>query len=278
MTSTLQRLQATPQPDSGVIEEARRRQRRHRLAAAAAAIAAVAVGVAAWLIAGGGDGSRPLGARGLGASASAAGSRHDSPACSAVHGRALRGRPDRSLLSILGVLRRAPTPADSLPPGVSGVGDVFVRYVRRTRVLDGSSYYLFPSLQGCSPGHEAIDEATTHVDLGHGLLGGVGSGDGGAKQIEAGQAVSTGPPGSATSATITMIVPDRVASVTLRYPAGRASGYSPKVSPPFTVTTAPVGNEVVVTVPRSAGGGPIWKPTMIWRTSGGRVLRVFRRL
>ncbi len=278
MTSTLERPQAMPQPDAGVIEEARRRQRRHRLAAAAAAIAAIAVGVAAWLTAGGGGGSRPVGAHRSGASSAAASSRHDSAGCAAVYGRGLDGKPERSLLSILGVLRRPATPVDTLPAGVGGIGDVFVRYVRRTRVLDGSSYYLYPALQGCRPGHEAIDTATTHVDLGHGILGGVGSGNTSARQIETGETASTGPPGSDTSATITMIVPDGVASVTLRYPAGRASGYSPKISPPYTVTTPVIGNEVVVTVPRSAGGGPIWKPTMIWRGARGHALRVFHRL
>jgi hypothetical protein len=278
MTTTLEQPQASRQPDSGVIEEARRRQRRHRLAAAAATIAAIAVGVAAWLTAGGGDGSRPVGAHRYGAPSAAAGSRHESAGCAAVYGRGLDGKPEPSLLSILGVLRRPATPVDSLPAGVGGIGDVFVRYVRRTRVLDGSSYYLYPALQGCRPGHQAIDTATTHVDLGHGILGGVGSGDTSTRQIETGQAASTGPPGSDTSATITMIVPDGVASVTLRYPAGRASGYSPRISPPFTVTTAVVGNEVVVTVPRSAGGGPIWKPTMIWRGARGRIRRVFHRL
>ncbi len=170
------------------------------------------------------------------------------------------------------------TPADHLPPGIRGTGDVFARYVRRTRVIGARSYYLYPSRQGCSPGREGIDDAAVNVDLGHGLLGGVGGGGANAAQIEAGEAVSTGPPGSDTSATITMIVPDGVASVTLRYPPGRASGYSPKVSPAFTITTAPVGNEVVVAVPRSAGGGPIWKPTMIWKSADGRTRRVFGRL
>ena len=188
------------------------------------------------------------------------------------------GKPERSLLSILGVLRRSATPADRLPPGVSGAGIVFSRYVRRTRVIGESSYYLYPVIQGCRPGHEGIGNTALEVNIGHGLLGGVGGGGADASQIEQGEAVSTGPPGSDTSATITMVVPDPVASVTLRYPAGRASGYSPKISPPFTATAAPIGNELIVAVPRSAGGGPIWKPTMIWRAADGRVIRVFHRL
>jgi hypothetical protein len=275
MTSTLERPPEA-QPDSGVIEEARKRQLRYRVAAAAAAIALLAAGLAAWFIAGGG-GSRPLDASARSPSAPVPGTRQRGAACSVAQGR-LDGKPERALLSILGVLRRPPSPADSLPPGVSGIGDVFTHYVRRTRVIGGRSYYLYPSRQGCKPGREAIDDAALNVDLGHGLRGGVGGGGAGPSQIEAGEDASTGPPGSPTSATITMIVPDGVASVTLRYPAGRASGYSPKISPPFTVTTAPIGNEVVAAVPRSAGGGPIWQPTMIWRGSDGRVLRVFRRL
>jgi hypothetical protein len=278
MTSTLQRPQVSRQPDAGVIEEARRRQRRHRLAGAAVAIAALAAGAALWLPAGGGDASRPLGVHKHFASAPAGGTRHQSAGCAVEYGRGLDGKPERSLLSILGVLRRAPTAADRLPSGVGGTGKVFVHYIRLTQVIDGSAYYIYPALQGCSPGHEGIDNTAVNVDIGHGLRGGVGGGGANAADIEAGEDASTGPPGSDTSATVTMIVPDGVAAVTLRYPAGRASGYSPKISPPFAVTAAPVGNELVVKVPRSAGGGPIWKPTMIWRGAGGRTLRVFHRL
>ena len=75
-----------------------------------------------------------------------------------------------------------------------------------------------------------------------------------------------------------MLVPDRVAEVTLHYPAGRASGYSPKISPPVTIVTAPVENQVVVSVPRSAGGGTIRKVKMIWRAADGHVIRTFNRL
>jgi hypothetical protein len=97
-----------------------------------------------------------------------------------------------------------------------------------------------------------------------------------ASAIEQGKAAGTGPPGSSTQATITMIVPDGVASVPLRYPAGRASGYSPKISPP--ITTTPVNNELVVSAPRSAGGGPIWQPKMIWRAANGHIIKTFNRL
>ena len=69
-----------------------------------------------------------------------------------------------------------------------------------------------------------------------------------------------------------MVVPDGVAKVTLHYPAGRASGYSPKISPDFTITTTPVGNLVVVTLPRS---NPLQQGTIIWRSADGRLISMF---
>jgi hypothetical protein len=167
-----------------------------------------------------------------------------------------------------------------VPPLEHGfVGRPLLRYFRRTRVVGGTSYYVYPAITGCLPGHFGLMDMAQPIDLGHGLIGGDGGGGSSAAQIENAESASTGPPGTDTSATITMIVPDGVASVTLRYPAGRASGYSPKVSPPFTVTAPAIGNELVVTVPRSAGGGPIGNPTvMIWRNAQGRAVRSFHRL
>lgn len=242
------------------------------------ALSALAAGSAAWLSTGGNGHTRSNAGWKPRASSAAASRPHRNGACHVVRGGEVDARPQRALLSILGVLRRPPTPADRLPSGLSAAGAVFAGYVRRTRVIGSSSYFIYPVVSGCRPGREGIGNSAINVDLGHGLLGGVGGGGATAHEIEAGEAVSTGPPGSDTTATITMIIPDGVARVTLDYPAGRASGYSPLVSPPFTITTAPVGNELVVTVPRSAGGGPIWRPTMTWRASDGRVLRRFDRL
>ncbi len=116
------------------------------------------------------------------------------------------------------------------------------------------------------------------IDLGHGLIGGDGGGGSSAAQIERAEDAGTGPPGSSTSATITMIVPDGVASVSLHYPAGRASGYSAKISPPVTITAPVINNELVVRVPRNGGGGTIRQPRMIWRAADGRVTKTFSRL
>jgi len=272
-------------PDAGVIEEARARQRRHRGAAAGGFVSALALAAAVLLgFAGGHGGSHPGSASVHARRSPARTARLSSALCGSGKGKALQGAPSKSLLSILSVLRRPASAADRgsgiVARGV--VQGVFVNYIRRARVVSGSSYYIYPAiLGGCGTGetpHQGINDLATHVNLGAGIIGGSGEGGATAAQIEQGQAVGTGPPGSSTSATITMIVPDGVASVTLRYSAGRASGYSKKISPSFTTTTTPVNNQVVVSVPRSAGGGPIRKPTMIWRAASGRVIKTFHEL
>ena len=188
--------------------------------------------------------------------------------------------PRKSLLSILGVLRRRATAADA-GSGITAQGftsGVFVHYIRRARFVAGSPYYVYAAVVGgCGTGekaHEGIMELARNVDLGGGAIGGTGGGGATAAAIESGQTAGSGPPGSSTSATITMIVPDGVAKVTLRFPAGRASGYSPKISPPFSVTTTPVNNLVVVTVPRS---NPLQRGTMIWRLADGHILKTFSK-
>jgi hypothetical protein len=256
-------------PDAGVIEEARARQRRHRgvVATVLAGFATVALLLG---FAGGGGGSHSRIAS-VPAGRPPSTAARTSPA-SCGQGRMLEGAPNRSLLSILSVLRRPATAADKgsaiLARGF--IRGVFVHYIRLARVLDGSPYYLYPAiLGGCGTREaprEGIMELTRNVDLGHGLIGAT------ATAIEQGKEASSGPPGSATSSTVTMVVPDGVAKVTLRYPAGRASGYSPKISPAFTITTAPVGNLVVATLPR---GNPLRHGTVIWRSADGRVIKTF---
>lgn len=63
---------------------------------------------------------------------------------------------------------------------------------------------------------------------------------------------------------IAAIVPDRVASITLRYPS-------------ITVTAAVVNNVVVASVPHP--GSPLWRPiSMIWRTANGHIIKTFNGL
>ena len=117
--------------------------------------------------------------------------------------------------------------------------------------------------------------------IGFGPTGGGGGCGGTPAQIEAGRFVGTGGPGipgNRHSGTLQMIVPDGVASVTLRYPPGPANGFKPKIiSPAFTLTTSVVNNVVLANVPRSSGGGAIMKPTvMVWRAADGRVIKTFQ--
>ncbi len=281
MTLTVERPPVET-PDAGVIEEARARQRRHRGVAGAATIATAAIAAILFLFAGGGGGSHLEGARLPDARHPLSAARLLPAACTAT-GKVLQGAPSKSLLSILGALRRSATAADAIPQTLAARGagsDAFVHYIRRTRVVDGSSYYIYPAIiGGCGArARQGIMHLDTSIDLGGGAMGATGGGGATAADIEQGRDAGTGPPGSSTSATITMVVPDGVASVTLRYPAGRASGYSPKISPPVTITTKPVNNELVVRVPRSAGGGPIREPTMIWQAANDHIIKTFDRL
>ena len=280
MTLTVERPAAAT-PDAGVIEEARARQRRHRGMAGAALLAVAAVAGILLGTTGGGGGSHPRSASVPAGRPPSKTARLSPASCISGRGATLQGAPSKSLLSILGVLRRPATAADA-GSGITARGfisGVFVHYIRRARVVAGSPYYVYPAVVGgCGTGekpHEGIVELATHVDLGGGTIGGTGGGGATAADIEQGQDASSGPPGSSTSATITLVAPDGVAKVTLRYPAGPASGYSPKISPPFTITTTPVDNLVVVSVPRSS---PLRQGTMIWRAANGHIIKRFNRL
>jgi hypothetical protein len=279
MTLTAERRAGTT-PDAGVIEEARARQRRHRRGAGGALV--VVGALAAVLLGAPGRGGSHPGSASVPAGLPASATGRLSPAsCASDHGGALQGAPSRSLLSILGVLRRPATAADA-GSGITARGftsGVFVHYIRRARLVAGSPYYVYPAVVGgCGTGeapHEGIMELATHVDLGHGIIGGTGGGGATAAKIERGEEAGSGPPGSPTSATVTIVVPDGVAKVTLRYPAGHASGYSPKISPPFAIMTTPVENLIVVRVPRSS---PLQRGTMIWRAADGHLIRSFNTI
>ena len=257
-------------PDAGVIEEARARQRRHRGLVRAAVIAAGVIAALLLGFAGGGGGSHP-GSAAVPARRRAVEDR-SILVCGLRPGRGAAGGAEQ--VAAVDPRRAAPTgDGGRRRSGIAAGGfisGVFVHYIRLARVVDGSPYYIYPGIVGgCGTGetpHQGIMELARNVDLGHGLMGGTGGGGATAAAIEQGKDASSGPPGSSTSSTITMVVPDGVANVTLRYPAGRASGYSPKISPAFTITTAPVGNLVVATLPRS---NPLQNGTVIWHSADG---------
>ena len=281
MTSTLQPPRPGT-PDAGVIEEARARQRRHRAYGAATTILAFAIGAGLFAFTGGGGGSYAAGHSNPAGLPSAKVARASSSACLSS-GRNLQGPPSKALLSILAVLRRPATAADSFGRSLAGTGltrDVFANYIRHTQTFNGSPYYLYPAIVGgcgVEKPREGIVTLETNVDLGHGIIGADGGGGASATDIEHGETAGTGPPGSATSTTLTMLVPDGVASVTLQLPAGRASGYSPAISPPATIIGRPVGNELVVTIPRSNIPEAAPGLRMIWRAPNGHVIRTFNR-
>ena len=193
----------------------------------------------------------------------------------------LSGAPDHSLLSILGVLRKRAAPLSAkvlaqieLPTDRQLGIEYYVDYIRRARFYQGIPYYIAAiHFDSCSKIRRSGDAIA--------VIGAGGGGPGGtAKSIVSGSFVVTGGPGIAgnpDSGTVTLVVPDGVASATIHYPAGPANTLKPKaVSPPITITASAVGNLLLFNVPRDSGGAQIFKPTsMIWRDAKGKIVKRF---
>jgi len=265
--------------DAGVIDDARARQRRHRRIAAEAAVAVA--GVAAILIASGGWSGGPNAGRQSG-SAGNSPSLSAKPAPTTTAARcvlprpprnASQGTPDKTLLSILGVLRRPREPGDSLAPlrYLSFNEEVFVRYIRRARVVAGSAYYVVPALfTTCEPGpsYQAVTFKKLSAD-GAGLgLGAVGAT---AAIIERrGEFISGGSGRGRGTSTVWGLVPDRVASVTLHYAAGPTPRHA------LTIKATVTGNVAVFPdVPRKSTAS--WNE-MTWRAANGHIIKTFNQL
>jgi hypothetical protein len=268
-------------PDAGVIEEARARQRRQRRAVGLAAVATVGLAMIGVALAGGFGGPRPLGTPGAHGSQSAVAPVYLA-ACGTTKsaGTAVQGPPSQSLLSILGVLRRPPTAADALPASVEQqllerrlgpAVTLFANYVRRVGVVGGFTYWVFPKIvTWCGHSREtmAVDAyLSTSANSGDGL--------GTAADIENGSGYDTSVGFSST--TITMLVPDGVTTVTLRYPAGRIGGFNRHHAPATTLIAKIASNLMVITVPRS-GNRATDSMTMTWRSPHGRTIKTFNRL
>jgi len=87
-----------------------------------------------------------------------------------------------------------------------------------------------------------------------------------------------GGPGSARRSTLSGLVPDGVASVTLEYPrrVSRGPYFQATVYPlAYTRTVKVVDNVLSVHVPREAGDA--FPPRMVWRDAQGDVIRVIKR-
>jgi hypothetical protein len=265
----------------GVIDDARRRQRRQRLIVMSTAVLIVA----AVVITLGGSSRRP------GTSHSVATAPRLPPpsaraavadACVAP-GPRLTGRPSNALLEMFSALRRPATAADTPPQQLERVlrlvvsraesgfkTGVFVDYVRRTAVIRGTSYYLVPIRTGLCVGPDYTLPYDAVIVLGFGSVI-----EGTATDIDQANDAST--TSGFRHTTITMLVPDQVARLTLHYPAGRIGGYNGHHAPAITITAKPTGNIVVVTVPRSSNraSAPL---TMTWRDDRGATIATFARL
>ena len=250
--------------DAGVIRQARRRQRRHR-AIAAAALAAVLIPLA-WSSGGGSRHARPLMHTPLAAPTVLA-------ACAAP--QTTTAAPSGSLLSILGVLRRAPTPSDALPAGASGTvlaapfRQVFVKYVRRARELSGASYYVIAVRLNPCARHKLADAVSLWVFSGKEAYG-VGGAT--AATIEQHGVYDSRGSGVGARATVAGLVPDGVASATLRYPAAPAHGPGHGAYPATTLTARAIDN-VVIFPPTPRGAGLRSNATMTWRAADGTLIR-----
>jgi len=169
------------------------------------------------------------------------------------------GTPSAAFTSMLRVLRRSQKPSDGLElASLPHLGEgVYVSYIRLARVVAGSSYYLIPLAKAnCSGPEELILNVRSP--------GGFSSyGGSTAAQIAAGKQFGTcclGP-----TAVVSGIVPDRVAKVLLSYPkSGRLHA--------VTITTRPVENVFVATVPRESTAASVPK-SVIWRSASGRVIK-----
>jgi len=235
---------------------------------------------------------------------------HDATSCfsNRIDAAVSKGSPSHTLLAILGVLRRPASPSDGLPappvPGglahmLGGLGHVYIRYIRRARVVSGTSYYVIPS---ANTGHITVrcarqirvrlDHELPHVPpalrapvLMQGVrqiqrLGphqgvfifehakGSGGAAGGADAADIKQVGEFGSDGTREGAIVTGLVPDGVATVELYYPAIRSTSGGQR---PFTITAPVINNLVVVKVPLGAEAASA--PIRIWRAANRSIIK-----
>lgn len=243
------------------------------------------------------------------------------PACSLVQapnraGAAISQQaPSARMLSVLGVLRHPATARDRLPAPldasgrpvlIGGARTVYIRYIRRVRVMYGVAYYIVPGVFGSPPapaavlnrcygeemrtlrgrlanatrsfraatlGYGATVYAETRSQLAHQhLYEGVGELD---WQLHG---TGGGGGGAASPATIAQqgMLGGSGNALYGVVPSGVASvilkwpagGRGGKASPQV-LTTGVVNNMFVVRAP----GGTLPPPTMVWLTANGRVIK-----
>jgi hypothetical protein len=228
--------------------------------------------------------------------------------CGVSGARRLSERPPTPLMSILGVLRRPqnaqdrpalllqsrPRPGGRAPSGIGGVIEenglpanvpvarsqsfVYMKYVRRARTLDGTSYYLIPIVSGVDLTHAG---RCVHPYIGL-QLGTTRGHHNGSESCcsNRGQILAARGGGSISSdsgaATVGgFVVPDGVATVTLKFGspsnAGDQGGRSSQGSTTASATGNVVGNVAVMTFP-----GPPYSDTpkaTVWKSPDGKVIK-----
>jgi hypothetical protein len=161
---------------------------------------------------------------------------------------------------MLGVLRRPQKPTDDLELSSLKIGEgVYINYIRLARVLAGTSYYLIPVAKPhCSEPEELLLNERSPSYYGSSSYGGAT-----AARIAEGKLF--GSHGKGATAVVAGVVPDRVAKVSLSYPkSGRLHA--------VTITTKPVENVFVATVPREAPVASTPK-SVSWRSAKGKVIK-----
>jgi hypothetical protein len=216
----------------------------------------------------------------------------------------IHGSPNRALTSILGVLRRPSTPADRLSARevLGSPVQVYAGAARRALRVHGVAYYVIPAREDPAAGQPsarcfavqrtALDallpkipaslRAPTRVlqaqliavdrrlisERPYDMIctatrshnsGSVGCGDTAAQVRRSGTGLQE------NGATFSGVVPDGVASVTLRFPA--SAGH------PATSVTGPVTSNVFAVPSGRQADGARDEPTVIWRARDGQVLR-----
>jgi hypothetical protein len=209
--------------------------------------------------------------------------------------------PGRALLSTIGVLRRPATAADLPKTPIGGLGTrVYAGYTRRTLVVDGTSYYVvaardqpsfgIPSARCLALETAALERSLPRIPAAlraptrelqarlaaydRGLaerkpvdsicVAKVRRNGGGTDCGLTVAAIKHGVPVSNDQGTYSGVVPDGVASVTLRVPASAGR-------PAHDVTTAVVNNTFAVHV---AGARSTALPSrVIWRSASGRTIK-----
>ena len=172
---------------------------------------------------------------------------------------------------------RRPASAAGEPPAniLASQTELYINSVRFARTAFGRDWYVWvagpPSLLPAGRCNRSV--GVTLYGLG-GRSGGGGTGGGTAAQIESrGMWISIGGGTGADPARTLFagVLPDGVATVTLRYPAGKLGGFSHRSGPALTVTGHAVNNVLVISVER-AGEQARVAVTTTWRAANGTVI------